>query len=105
MRGYIYNYCSRMEWMREDRATMWVRMPDFKAPFTALALVLAEQTPMMLGHCFNNYCSRMEWMREDRATMWVRMPDFKAPFTALALVLAEQTPMMLGHCFKVSRGT
>ena len=42
MRGYIYNYCSRMEWMREDRATMWVRMPDFKAPFTALALVLAE---------------------------------------------------------------
>ena len=41
-----------MEWMREDRATMWVRMPDFKAPFTALALVLADQTPMMLGHCF-----------------------------------------------------
>ena len=41
-----------MEWMREDRATMWVRMPDFKAPFTALALVLAEQTPMIRGHCF-----------------------------------------------------
>ena len=41
-RGYICNYYSKMEWIREDRATMWVRMPDFKAPFTALALVLAE---------------------------------------------------------------
>ena len=71
-RGYICNYFSRMEWIREDRATMWVRMPDFKAPFTALALVLAEQTPMILGHCFK--VSRGTWMAKSWSD-WITVPS------------------------------
>ena len=36
------------------RAAMWVKMPEWSAPRRALALVLAEQTPMILGHRFRS---------------------------------------------------